>query len=39
MNFDHTPELRWALGYPFTLTLMIGACLVLYLVFERRAWL
>jgi magnesium transporter len=39
MNFDHMPELRWTLGYPFALALMIGVCLVLYLVFKRRGWL
>ncbi len=39
MNFDHMPELHWALGYPFALLLMVAVCLVLYLVFKRRGWL
>ena len=25
MNFDHMPELRWELGYPFALLLMVVA--------------
>lgn len=39
MNFDYMPELHWILGYPFALTLMVVASIVLYLVFKRRGWL
>jgi magnesium transporter len=39
MNFDHMPELHWALGYPFALTLMIAMGFTLYIVFKRRDWL
>ena len=39
MNFEHMPELGWLLGYPFALTLMVGACLSLYVLFRRREWL
>jgi magnesium transporter len=39
MNFVRLPELRWAFGYPFALTLMLAVCAVLYLVFRRRGWL
>ena len=39
MNFDNMPELHWTLGYPFALTLMVIASIVLYLVFKRRGWL
>jgi magnesium transporter len=39
MNFDHMPELHWALGYPFAVLLMLVLGLVLYLVFKRRGWL
>jgi magnesium transporter len=39
MNFDHMPELHWALGYPFALTLMVLVSVSLYLVFKRRDWL
>jgi magnesium transporter len=39
MNFDRMPELRWFLGYPFALVLMVTASAVLYVVFKRRGWL
>jgi magnesium transporter len=39
MNFDHMPELHWALGYPFAVLLMVLGMLALYLVFKRRGWL
>jgi magnesium transporter len=39
MNFDNIPELRWPLGYPFALVLMIITCVGLYVVFKRRGWL
>jgi len=39
MNFDHMPELHWAIGYPLALGLMGIAVLVPYWVFRRRGWL
>jgi magnesium transporter len=39
MNFDHMPELHWALGYPFALALMVMVSVTLYVVFKRRGWL
>jgi magnesium transporter len=39
MNFEHMPELGWALGYPFALATMIVCCVGLYLMFRRRDWL
>ena len=39
MNFEHMPELGWALGYPFALALMAVCCLGLYSLFRRRGWL
>ncbi|MDH2389249.1 magnesium and cobalt transport protein CorA [Streptomyces sp. HNM0663] len=39
MNFDHMPELHWAFGYPFAITLMAIVCASLYVVFKRRDWL
>jgi magnesium transporter len=39
MNFVHIPELRWRLGYPFALLLMLLVSVVLYFVFKRRGWL
>lgn len=39
MNFDHMPELRWLLGYPFALALMVLLGGGLYVIFKRRGWL
>jgi magnesium transporter len=39
MNFEDMPELRWALGYPFALTLIATICVSLYLGFRRNGWL
>jgi len=39
MNFDNMPELKWQLGYPMSIGLMILLGLVLYLIFKRRNWL
>nr|WP_305092880.1 magnesium and cobalt transport protein CorA [Prescottella sp. R16] len=39
MNFDIMPELHWAGGYPFALTLMFLTCFGLHTVFKRRGWL
>jgi magnesium transporter len=39
MNFDHMPELRWLLGYPFALVLMAAVCAGLWVIFRRRDWL
>ncbi|TIU17101.1 MAG: magnesium transporter, partial [Mesorhizobium sp.] len=39
MNFDAMPELKWLLGYPFALGLMVLSAVVPYLFFKRRGWL
>jgi magnesium transporter len=39
MNFDHMPELHWALGYPLAVLAMIVMGGVLYAVFKKRGWL
>jgi magnesium transporter len=39
MNFQDMPELGWHYGYAFALSLMVGAGLVLYLLFKRSGWL
>ena len=39
MNFEAMPELRWALGYPLALLLMVLGSVVLYVTFRRRGWL
>ena len=38
MNFD-MPELGWAFGYPFALTLMAVISIGLWVIFRRRGWL
>lgn len=38
MNFDLMPELRWPLGYPVVLLVMLVAVLLLYRFFRTRDW-
>jgi magnesium transporter len=39
MNFKDMPELHWALGYPYALTLMAVLSVGLYAMFKHRGWL
>jgi magnesium transporter len=39
MNFDIMPELRWAFGYPFVLSVIITTCVWLYVKFKQAHWL
>lgn len=39
MNFEHMPELKWLVGYPFAIGLMILSAILPYLYFKRRGWL
>lgn len=39
MNFDFMPELRWEIGYPAVILLMILITLTIYLWFKRKDWL
>lgn len=39
MNFEEMPELQWAMGYPYSLGLMLLVCLALYIAFKRKDWL
>ena len=39
MNFTFMPELRWRLGYPFVLAVIIGLCVTLYVKFKQAKWL
>ena len=39
MNFEHMPELRWELGYPAVLVVILAACAFLYARFKRSGWL
>jgi magnesium transporter len=38
MNFDVMPELKWALGYPWALLLMVLSGVLPYLYFKRKGW-
>jgi magnesium transporter len=38
MNFKHMPELRWQLGYPLALTVMMLTGFVLHRVLHRAGW-
>ena len=39
MNFEHMPELKWGVGYPGVLLLMLSICSYLYFRFKRAGWL
>ncbi|WP_353644936.1 magnesium transporter CorA family protein [Mesorhizobium sp. WSM2239] len=39
MNFDVMPELKWLLGYPFALALMVVSAVLPFWYFKRRGWL
>ena len=39
MNFEAMPELRWQLGYPWAIGLMILAAVLPYLFFRWKRWL
>jgi magnesium transporter len=39
MNFEGMPELKWALGYPWALGLMILAAVLPYIFFRWKRWL
>lgn len=39
MNFEYMPELKWVLGYPFAIGLMIGSSILPFWYFKRRGWL
>ena len=39
MNFDHMPELRWELGYPLALALMVRRSLAVFADLKRSGWL
>jgi magnesium transporter len=38
MNFEAMPELKWALGYPFAIFLMLVSAIAPYIYFKRRGW-
>ncbi len=39
MNFEIMPELKWFLGYPLALVLMVTSAVLPYLYFKRKGWL
>jgi magnesium transporter len=39
MNFEHMPELTWTYGYPYAITLMAAAVVLLWMWFKRSGWL
>lgn len=39
MNFEHMPEMKWPLGYPMALLLMVFAGGAPYLYFRQKGWL
>ena len=39
MNFDYMPELKWLLGYPWAIGLMILSAVLPYVFFKKRGWL
>ena len=39
MNFDFMPELRWKLGYPGVLLVMVAVTLSIYIWFRKKHWL
>jgi magnesium transporter len=39
MNFELMPELKWALGYPMALGLMVVSAVLPILYFKRKGWL
>ncbi len=39
MNFESMPELKWAVGYPMALALMVLAAILPYVYFRRKGWL
>jgi magnesium transporter len=38
MNFEFMPELRWPLGYPLVMGVILGTCGFLYFHFKRSGW-
>lgn len=39
MNFEVMPELRWFLGYPWAIFLMVLSAVLPFVYFKRRGWL
>ncbi|RZL69211.1 MAG: magnesium transporter CorA, partial [Sphingomonas sp.] len=38
MNFKHMPELDWAYGYPYALSLILASAIIPIVVFRIKGW-
>ncbi len=38
MNFEHMPELKWMLGYPYSIVLMAVLSVAMVLYFKSKGW-
>jgi magnesium transporter len=38
MNFQKIPELSWAFGYPYAISMMVVIDIVLWLRFRKAGW-
>jgi magnesium transporter len=39
MNYEHMPELKWELGYPLAILMMVVSAILPVLYFRRKGWL
>jgi magnesium transporter len=39
MNFDHMPELKWLMGYPMALAIMLASAVLPLWFLRRRGWI
>ena len=39
MNFEHMPELKWVMGYPMALALMVLSAVLPFAYARRKGWL
>ena len=39
MNFRHMPELKWVIGYPVAIVLMLVSAIIPFIYFRRKGWL
>ncbi|MFT8319682.1 MAG: magnesium transporter CorA family protein [Bacillus sp. (in: firmicutes)] len=39
MNFDRMPELKWKLGYPFSLFIIVFSTIIVYLYLKSKGWM
>jgi magnesium transporter len=39
MNFKYMPELKWRIGYPLVVVVVLLICAWLYRLFKRSGWL